>query len=54
MLYQWLEMISVILGPTDLHPYACELSVIVKAADEVITRLRAQDCYQPDMPADLI
>ena len=51
-IYQSLVLINVILGP--LYPAVYKISVLVKSAVELSTRLRAHAQHQLDMPAIII
>ena len=54
ILEQWLVVVTVLLGPQELHPTVFELATLLEAANEVNSRLRSQAGSQQDMPAALI
>ena len=54
MLEQWLVIVTVLLGPQERHPTVFELATLLEAADEVNSRLRAQEAVQQYMPAALV
>ena len=53
-LEQWLVVVTVLLDPQERHPEVFELATILKAIDEVNSRLQAQVAVQQDMPAALV
>ena len=54
MLEQWLVVVTVLLGPQERHPALFELSTLLKASNEVNSRLHAQAGAQQDMPSALV
>ena len=54
MLEQWLLVVKVLLGPHECHPPVFKLATLLEAANEVNSRLRAQEGAQQDMPAALV
>ena len=54
MLEQWLVVVTVLLGLQERHPAVFELATLLKAANEVNSRLRAEAGSQQDTPAALV
>ena len=54
MLYQWLVVATVLLGPQERHPAVFDITTLLAAAEEVNSRLRAQVPVQKAMPAALV
>ena len=54
MLEQWLVVVTVLLGPQEIHPAVLQLATLLEAADEVNSCLQAQAAVQQDMPASLV
>ena len=54
MLYQWLVLLYVTLGPQYQHTTVYEINILVKESDWLSLRLCTQAQHQPNIPADLI
>ena len=54
MLEQWLVVATVLLRPQERHPAVFELATLLKAADEVNSRIQYQVASQQDMPAAIV
>ena len=53
-LEQWSVFLTLIMGMDSRHPFVYELTMLIGASQEVNTRLREKDRYQPSMLAALV